>query len=72
MRYMRLIKISAALDVFLQDLGWRVWVFQRVAVTEKYDLGPQKVAQSKGNPRKLQENLGWWNIIPFGQNGMCA
>ncbi len=21
---------------------------------------------SKGNPRLFQENLGWWNIIPFG------
>ncbi len=24
---------------------------------------PQKVAFRKGNPRKNQGNLGWWNII---------
>ena len=30
---------------------------------------PKKVAfVGPGNPRKLQENPGWRNFIPFGQN----
>ena len=31
------------------------------------DGTPQRMVKSKGNPRKFQGNLGWWNIIPFGQ-----
>ena len=30
-------------------------------------LAPKMVVNSKGIPRLFQENLGWWNIIPFGQ-----
>ncbi len=28
-----------------------------------WPFSPQKVGFSKGNPRKFQGNLGWWNII---------
>ena len=28
---------------------------------------PQMVVNCKGTPRLFQGNLGWWNIIPFGQ-----
>ena len=37
---------------------------------KKQCLKPQKVPEVSGNPWLFQGNLGWWNIIPFGQ--ICA
>ena len=32
--------------------------------------GPQKVAFGQGNHRLFQGNLGWWNMISFGQTSL--
>ena len=45
------------------------WLYQWVTgvitqiITTSHDLGPQKVAFSKGIPWLFQGNLGWWDII---------
>ena len=55
------------------------WPFPQL-IREVYQMGLMTFTQyswfrphpkwwfSRGNPGKFQGNLGWWNIIPFGQN----
>ena len=60
---------------FVCSLTWKVFpgglggliLVPAVDFYSKYGWSTQMVANSKGNPREFQGNLGWWNIIPFGQ-----
>ena len=44
-----------------------MYSFVKLARDRKYEFCSHMVVKSKGKSWKFQGNLGWWNIIPFGQ-----
>ena len=49
------------------DAESKAVVYSSQILATSHDLGPQKVAEEGKWDPLFQENLGWWNIIPFGQ-----